>query len=290
MVAPALALAGESQRLETIQLIQMSRLRQRQAQNRHRQLALERQVWERQAAAQYARGIAATQAAYTQRLLLLARDDDAGRLNLLLQIRALQKIVSGWNASKPPTPELNRSKAELLQKQQQLTRLDQGRQQSLALARAGRDADLAAALTTRIAYVSDLDGLEETRLRSQDDQQASFLQGRLTAQRQALLSEERSLSAAPVSPAGGLGPQLLPAGPIPATTAPGAGHSFRLAQAQLKAQRARWLAFLYSDTQAAALDTATRQHWIVTFSRPVPGERDLTGPLAQALTTRVWKT
>lgn len=290
LTAPALALQGERQRLATVQRVQVSRLRERQAQNRSRQVALESQVWERQAAAQYARTAEAAQAAYTQRLTLLAADQDARRLNLTLQIRALQKIIAGWNASTPPTPALNRAKAELPQKQAQLAALEQEHRQFLAQARADRDAALAAAARERMAFVSTQTHLEETRLRSQDEQQASVLQSRLASQREELLREEQSLSAAPVPPVGGLGPQSLPPGPIPATAVRGAGHSFRLARAELQAQRDRWLAFLYRDTRAAALDAATRRHWIVTFGRPAPGERDLTAPLAQALTTRVWKT
>ena len=288
--APALALAGESLRLEAIQRVQVSRLRDRQEGNRRRQITLESQAWERQAAAQYARTVEEAQAAYTRRLSLLGVDSDARRLNLTLQIGALQKIVSGWNASTPPTPRLNAARTELEEKKAALALLDQGRQKSLAQARSVRDTALQAALQTRTAFVSGLAGAEETRLRSQDDLQAATLQGRLVAQRQALLAEERSLSAPPVSPAGGLGSQRLPAGPVPATAAPGAGHSFRLAKAQLEAERARWLSFLYSDTQAAALDAAARQHWVVTFGRAAPGGRDLTAALAQALTTRVWKT
>ena len=99
-----------------------------------------------------------------------------------------------------------------------------------------------------------------------------------------------SLAVPPAPPAGGLGPQGLPVGPAMVLISPGAAHSLRASRAKLKAQRTRWLAFLYSDTRAAAQDAAKQQHWSVTFGHPVPGERDLTAPLALALTSRVWKS
>ncbi len=288
LIGPAPTLAGERARLGTVQRVQVARLQGRQAQNRRRQIALETPVWERQAAAQYTRTVTAAQTAYAQRL---ARpSSDARRLNLPLQIRALQKIVAGWKASTPPTPALNRAEADLQAKQGELSALDQDRQTSMREAAAARDAMLAAALRARSAFVSTQAALEEARLRGQDDRQAASLQDRLARQRAALLHEDQSLSAAPVPPADGLGPQALPPGPVPATSARGAGHSFRLAEAQLKAQRDRWRAFLYSDTRAAALDVAAQRHWVVAFGPPHAGERDLTAPLAQALVTRVWKS
>jgi hypothetical protein len=290
LAAPQLALEQGSRRLETVERAQISRLRSRQARNRQRQVALKRIQWEQKAAVAFAHAVDAAQSSYARRMSLLAVDQDAQRLNLMLSIHALKKIISGWDASTPPTPELNLARTDLKKNQDELTELETTRRQDMMQARAERDAAIQAAAKSRDASVSTQVAQEVVRLSAQDDKQAAALAQQLGAQRDTLLREVRSLSFAAVPPVGGVGAQRLPNGPVLATTAPGAGHSFRLAAMQLQEQRKRWVDFLYSDTRAAALDAATQQHWIVTYGRPVPGERDLTAPLARELTARVWKT
>ncbi len=289
--APALDIAADRQRLAEVERVQVARLKQRQTQSRDRRIALNREVWQRQAQAQYDLALKGAQAAYLRQVQTLGLDREARRLNLTLQIKALQKIVTGWNNSVPPTPELNLAKTDLAKKQAESEALNQTVAQAAVQARADRDAADAQALAVRDAYIAGQSDQLAARLLAQDAQQTAALQARLTQQQAALLREEQAPPNQAVPAAGELGVQSLPSGPSPAVAASSAAaHSLRLSERLLQAQRTRWVAFIYDDTRAAALDVAGRHHWIVTFRRPAPGARDLTAPLAQELTTSVWKT
>jgi hypothetical protein len=280
MVPPEPALQAERQRLEAVQTDQAERLRRRQAESRRLQIARERLVWEHEASTQYTKSADAAQAAYLQSVRRLVAEGGSRRLNLDLQIKALNKIVAGWDASTPPTPKLIRAKKALAAKQVELAALDEATRQSGAQARQARaDAFVAAQAQT-----------EETRLAAQDAGEAQALQARLTSEQEALVRQERTLSIASAPPAGALGAENLPLTAGPVTLSPGVERSLRQTRTQLLAQRARWVAFLYSDTRAAVQDAAAQKHWIVTFRGPVRGERDLTAPLAHLLTQQVWKS
>lgn len=285
--APALALDAERRRLSAVERTQVARLRARLARNRTRQLAQERESWLKEAQKTFAQTVAATQAAYAQRLARLTAERDAKRVNLVLQIRALGKIVNGWNNAIPPTPELNRAKADLAQKQAALAALDASQGNALAEARAARDAALARAGRERDASVQAQALSRETSLRAQDEGQIASFGAGLSAQRLSLLRSAQSLRAAPVPPAGGLGVQAIPPDTGPRLGA--AETNLRAARSKLEAQRTRWIAFLYDDTRAAALDVAGQRRWVISFGPgPLPGA-DLTAPMAQALTATVWK-
>lgn len=286
--APTLALDSERRRLSLIEQEQVRQLRARRAVNRQRQIAQERETWEREAQVAYARAVAAAQATYARRLASLVAEHDARRVNLLLQIRALQRLVLGWNDAKPPTPALNQARADLAQKQAELATLDAGQGSSLRAAQAARDAAIADAARERTGSVRAQALREETALRAQDEGQVAAFQARLSAQRIALLREARSLKSSAVAAAGPLGQQALSPDPSLAAGSP-AETNLRAAESQLRAQRTRWIAFLYDDTRAAALDAAGQRRWIITFGPGRLGETDLTAPLAQALTTSVWK-
>ncbi|MDQ2686399.1 MAG: hypothetical protein M3Y28_00870, partial [Armatimonadota bacterium] len=126
-----------------------------------------------------------------------------------------------------------------------------------------------------------------TSLKALDEGQIVAFSAGLSAQRLSLLRAAQSFRAASVPAAGSLAAESLPAeasgleGPALA--------NLRAARSRLIAQRARWIAFLYDDTRSAALDVAERRRWIVSFDSAHPQGRDLTAPLAQALTKAVWK-
>lgn len=285
--APAPALDAERRRLSGVERTQVARLRARLARNRGRQLAQEREAWQKEAQKAYVQTVAAAQSAYAQQVARLTAERDARRVNLVLQIRALEKIVTGWDNSVPPTPELNRAKAELAQKRAALAALDSSRGGALVEARTARDDALARARREREASVQAQALAREASLKAQDEGQIASFGAELSAQRLSLLRAAQSLRSAPVPAAGGLGPEALPADAEecggPAET------KLREARSKLEAQRARWIAFLYDDTRAAALDVAGRRRWIVSFGPGPSAGADLTAPMAQALTATVWK-
>lgn len=284
------ALAGERNRLDHVLRGQVARLRERQSQARDRQTALDLPRWEREASAQYADSVDNAEAKYTQELSRLATDEEAKRLNLVLQIRALRNIVSGWDKSTPPTPRLNQARSDLAAKRVQLASLNTERRQLVAKAASDRAVEIADADRRRKAYVAGLTASEKTALLARDEEQVGSLRTRLGGELADLLHQEEVLSVPSAPSVGSLAAAKMPPGPSMTMTSPGAAQSLRLTQSRLREQRARWLDYLYSDTRAAVKDAAEQHHWSVTFGPAVPGEKNLTAPLAKALTMRVWKS
>lgn len=287
---PALALEGERKRLNEVLQRQVAHLRERQAQGRERQIALDAPRWDREAAAEYASAVSVAETKYTDELSRLAADQDARRLNLLLQIRALRTIVLGWDKSTPPTPKLNQARIDLATKRNQLAALDSNRRLLAAKASSERDVEIAAAAKRRSAYVARLVSNEKATLLPRDEEQVGSLRTRLGDELGDLLRQEEALSVPSVPPVGSLAAQQMPPEPAMVVVSPGAAHSLRLTEGRLRQQRARWLEYLYSDTRAAVKDVAQQRHWTVTFGQPSFGERNLTAPLAQALTAHEWKS
>lgn len=287
MPTPVPALQAEALRLSGVEAAQAARLRAQLAKNRARQIAQERETWDKEAQLSYAKAVAAAQTAYAQRVAQLTAERDAQSVNLLLQIQALEKIVKGWNDSIPPTPELNQAKTDLVRKQAELAALDASQSAGFVEARAARDQALARARQEREAFVQAQALARETSLKALDEGQIAAFSAGLTSQRLSLLRTAQSFRAASVPAAGNLGAESLP--PEGAGRGGPALANLRAARSRLIAQRARWIAFLYDDTRAAVLDVAERRRWIVSFDSAHPQGQDLTAPLAQALTKAVWK-
>ncbi len=291
---PAALAAGQAARLLQAEQAQGARLRQRRAQARTRQIALAREVWQREADTQYGHAAERAQFAYSRQARAVAARRQGERLNLTLQIHALERLVGGWKASVPPAPELKAAQAELAQKQARLAQLDLAQGIELHLAQAQRDAAVSQAQAARAAYVQAQAAGEEARLSAQDETQVRLLESRLAAQRMALLSEESKPLAGDVSPAGTLNAQAVPSAPVQAALSSASlsrsQASLQAARAHLEQQRTRWVAFLYDDTRSAALDAAHRRHWVLSFGPTRAGAADLTGPLSQDLAAHAWKT
>ncbi len=291
--SPTALARGEAQQLEATRQAQVARVRERRALARQRQLAPLKAAWQREADAEYARQARRAQGAYLRRVRRTLADRDVQRLNLSLQIKALQDIVSGWKASTPPTPRLAQARKDLLQKQAQLAQLETARSQALLAAGTERSTVIAQAARVRDTYVQRLTSQKEAVLLAQDERQTEVFAQSLVRQEQALLKSQAVQAAVPVAPAGPLGAEALPAGHTPPALSPGSTakslRQLQMAQTRLLAQRARWLAFIYDDTRAAALDAAQKRHWSVTFAKTGPGMA-LTAPLAKILAFQGWKT
>jgi len=291
--SPVALVRGEAQQLEAVRQAQVAQVRERRALARQRQIALLQEAWRREARAAYVRQAREAQGIYLRRVRETLADNDARSLNLSLQIKALQDIVAGWKASTPPTPRLTQARADLAQKQAQLAQLETARSQALQTALAERHAAIARAAAERDASVQRLTGQKEAALRLQDERQTRAFAQSLVRQEQALLKSQSVQAAVPVAPAGPLGAEALPPARSAPALSPGSTakslRQLQMAQTRLLAQRARWLAFIYDDTRAAALDAAQKRHWTVTFAKAGPGIA-LTAPLAKILASQGWKT
>lgn len=291
--SPATLVQGEKQQMETIRHAQVARVRERRALARQRQLAPLKEAWRREARTKYVRLAREAQGEYLRGVRQILADRDARRLNLSLQIKALQDIVTGWKASTPPTPRLTQARKDLAQKQMLLAQLETERSQALQAALTERHTVIAQAAAERDASVQRLTAQKEATLRMQDEQQTRAFAQSLIRQEQALIKSQAAQAAIPVAPAGSLEAETLPpARPSPALSPASTAKSLRqlqMAQARLLAQRARWVAFIYDDTRAAALDAAQKRHWTVSFAKTGPGMA-LTAPLAQILASQGWKT
>ncbi len=122
--SPAALTRGEKQQLETIRYTQVARVRERRALARQRQIASLQQAWKREARAAYVQRARQAQGNYLRRIRQTLADRDVQRLNLSLQIKALQDIVTSWKVSTPPTPRLTQARAELAQKRALLAQLE----------------------------------------------------------------------------------------------------------------------------------------------------------------------
>lgn len=283
--------AGQQARLENLKQSQVSRLRVRRAQSRAEQVFPLKEEWQREAEAQYIQSLKKAQAIYLRQLRLGEQEQDVQRLNLSLQIKALQNTIDGWKVSPPPAPILKQTQAELIRKQALLTELDAAQvQRSLEISRT-RNASLALARAARAAYVETRTHEKLADLQAKDDVQIAAFASRLALQEQALMRGPQ-IKAAFMPPSGWLGTTALPKAipgvlPLPGSVTR-SQEQLLAAEARLRTQRARWLAFLYDDTRAAVLDAAQQQHWQVTFGKSGAGEA-LTEPLANLLTVKVWK-
>ncbi|MBV9850263.1 MAG: hypothetical protein JO250_11360 [Armatimonadetes bacterium] len=284
---PASALEQERRQLAGQQQAQLARLQARRERARQQQLDLQQAHWQREAQLRYAQAVQDAQARYRQRYEAAFNVRDVRRLNLFLQIKALEKIVAEWKLPKP-TPVFDHANQELTDKRAELARLDAERTGLTGSLQAERDAALARAAADREAYVQTQRAQMAENLRSQDESILAAQRAQLARQTALLLSQERALAGGTVPAAGAVGALSLP--PVAAARAAQPVRDLEAAARRLQGQRDRWIAFLYDDTQAAARDAARQRGWTVTFDSSHRGETDVTAPLAALLAGSVWKS
>lgn len=264
-------------RLEAIKRALLSSLRRRRAMERLEQLRQEGELRERVA-----------NRLFTVSTRVKSPSPDLDLQLLSASVAALTKTVGNWDQSLPPSPELMRLRAKVTIDRARLEGLIAERErQREAAARLSRD-EAQSVLNARAAYVRAQQLALEARLIAEDERLIAAQGVRLSSERSALLAALARPGALSVPTAGDAGALLLPRGP---GTAPASlsQASLTASEEHLRQQRTRWLTYLRDDTVSAAKDTATRQHWDVTFGPPRPGDRDLTEKMTQALSSGLWR-
>ena len=270
-------LARNASRLESIQHALLTSLRQRRELERLEQLRQEGELRQREA----------------NRLFTASAKEKPTAPDLDLQLLTaslveLTKTIGNWDQSLPPSPDLKRLREKVIVDRARLEALIAARaEQRDSAAQQQRDA-VQRVMNARADYVRAHQLALESRLIAEDERLLAAQQTRLSSERKALLQALSQPGAIEVPPAGNAGELLLPRGPgiLPARLSQA---SLSASEGRLRLQRARWLNFLRDDTVSAVEDTATRQHWNVTFGPPRSGEQDLTAKMTQALTSGIWR-
>ena len=202
---------------------------------------------------------------------------------LQANVVTLTRTLDHWKQSTPPTPRLDAVRANIEADRAKLIALIDTRLRERASAQTSRAAQVQGVRDARAAYVQAQVDTLAARLQAED---ARFLAERrlsLAQQQSALLTALARPAVASVPIVGSAGAVVLPGAPLHAS-----GEALAAAEDRLKAQRLRWVRFLYEDTRAAAQDAAERRNWTVTFGPARAGARDLTQPMAQALESSIW--
>jgi len=206
---------------------------------------------------------------------------------LQANVETLTRTLDNWRLSPPPAPRRDALRAKVEAERARLEALIAVRQAAVDSDAARRQAALTALRAARRAYVQAQADALEGRLGADDRRLIAARSASLAGQRRALLLALSRPSPLGVPDAGDAGARTLP-GPHGQTRAALSQASLRASLARLRSERARWVRFLYDDTQAAALDTASQRHWDVTLGPPRPGDRDLTADLTRAMSGSVW--
>ena len=264
-------------RLDAVQLSLQDGLQARRAAARRDAVRQQQDVWRREARGRF----------------VLSPEAAAGAPDLELQllqanVETLTRTAANWKQSLPPAPRLEDLQAKVTAERAKLKTLLAERAQQRLAAQTRRQRERQQVREDRLAYVQQQADALEAQLRSDDAQLAAAQSARLTQQRAALLAALAQSPAGSVPPAGFAGAETLPHGPGVAQASL-SQVSLTASEARLRNQRARWVKFLYDDTQAAALDTAGRHGWNVTFGPPRAGDRDLTAAMTQAMQSTVWR-
>jgi hypothetical protein len=277
----------QQQRLLLAQLAeqQIQRLQERRAQVRALEIRAQKRVWRRDARSQYEQSVAAINSRYQTEYLNAIAQDKVDRLNLMLQIQALQHNIAQWSLAQPPTPRLNQNREALAQKQSALAKLLADRTGQVAALQQTRDTALAQALAARTAFVENQQAALTDRLTKLDQDAVEAQRLLLARQTSKMLDREQQLIAAAVPVAGTLGSVAVAQETNPGVPLTGV----RQTEARLILQRDRWIRNIYEDTQAAAEDAAQQRGWNVTFGTRQPGELNRTSDLAKILTGEIWK-
>lgn len=273
---PAGDAAREAARLTGVEQELLQSLRGRRKAARVDQVRQQRDVWRREARLRFP--LVAVQAAIAPDL----------ELQLLeANVKTLTRTLDNWRLSPPPAPKRDALRAKVEAERARLDALIAARQAAGEADGARRLTAVAALRATRRAYVQAQADALEGRLGADDSRLIAARSGQLAGQRRALLLALSRPTPLGVPDAGGAGARTLP-GPHGQARAALSQTSLRAALVRLRAERARWVRFLYDDTQAAALDTASQQHWDLTLGPPRAGDRDLTAALTRAMAASVW--
>ena len=276
LLPPPAGEAAVAAHLQNVQQALLAGTRARRALARDEQIARQRSLWRRDA-----RQLFPVPAQSTATL------PDFNLQLLRVNVRALTQTLENWKLSTPPTPRLDALRAKVEADRDHLLALIAAREKAVRDRQdtyEGQVRDLRAA---RLAYVEAQADALAARLGREDARTLAAQQARLSGERAALLLALARPVPMAVPGAGPLGAVTLPSGPGAARAALSAS-ALRAARTRLEAQRTRWLRYLYDDTRAAAEDAAGRKHWTLTFGPPVAGQRDLTGPVADALKAGPW--
>ena len=263
-------------RLASIQLSLVAELRGRREMARADQLRGQQAVWRREARTLYPVPTASAPIQPDLELQLLEAN-----------VKALTQTLNNWRESTPPAPDREALRAKVEANRARLETLIALRLQARETARAALLAETERLRAARRSYVQAQADTLEARLHGDDEHVIADHGQRLARQQTALLGALVQPLSIDVPAAGDLGAKSLPTGRGAAQAAL-SQVGLTAAETRLRAQRVRWIQYLYADTQAAARDAAGQRNWNVTFGQPRPGDRDLTQALAQAMTSGVW--
>lgn len=286
---PAPPLTRRRGRLNGIVLTQVQRFRQRRSAARRLEVNRRRQLSEQQARQVYEAAARTIQTEYAARFANAGRAEAAQETNLRLREAALLTQERAFTLAQS-APILVQIRRDLAAVRAQLAQLDQARSRAVQAAQATRDASFQQAAETRTASVNEETARAEARLLAEDERLAQLEKDRLRAVIASLPPPRYGIPVVPT--AGTVATITLP---LP-SAAPAPQTAWELDQsaavARLTVQRARWIALITDDTRVAAQDAARARKWTLRFSgTPSHGAgRDLTGALAEALQTGVWKT
>ena len=269
--------AGIARRLVGTQQSLLDGLRARREMARSEEIEGRRDAWRREARALFPPPSPVAVGGPDLEMQLLEAD-----------VAALTRTVANWKPSPPPAPGLEAVRDLLAKNEARLVTLRADREAARIAAQARFADERQRIRTARVAYGQAQAQSLESQLRGDDERLIGEQAARLTRQRTALLASlGRPVSlAAPTI--GYAGTETLPHGPGAAQARLSAA-SLAASESRLRAQRARWVKFLYDDTQAAAQDVAGQRRWDVTFGPPRRGDRDLTAAMAQAMAGSVWR-
>ena len=269
--------SGIAPRLNATQQVLLDGLRARREMARSDEVAGNRDAWRREARVRFPNPTPALSSAPDLDVQLLEAN-----------VTALTRTVDNWKPSPPPAPRLSDLKDLLARNEARLQDLLAARRSDRVAAQTRLTDERQHQREARVTYAQAQADALESRLRGDDERLIAAQASRLTSQRAALLTALNRPAALAVPTAGYAGAETLPHGPGVAQASLSA-ESLAASEARLRAQRTRWIKFLYDDTQAGALDVAGQRRWDVTFGRPRPGDRDLTAALAQAMAGSVWR-
>ena len=269
--------SGISAQLDTTQQALLDGLRARREMARRDEVEGNRDAWSREGRLRFPSPILSVSGVPDLELQLLEAN-----------VTMLTRTVNNWKPSPPPAPRLEAVKDLLAQNKARLQALLASREGDRAAAEARFMEERQHQRESGAAYAQAQADALEGRLKGDDERLIAAQSSRLSSQRAALLAALGRPAVLAVPTAGYAGAETLPHGPSVAQASLSA-QSLASSEARLRAQRVRWIKFLYDDTQAAALDVAGQRRWDVTFGRPRPGDRDLTAALAQAMAGSVWR-
>lgn len=265
-----------SGRLAAVQQSLTAGLRERRELARADQLRVQQSVWRREARLQYP---VPTETAAIQPDL---------ELQLLeANVKTLTQTLANWKDSTPPAPKRAALRVKVEADRALLEKLIADRLSARETARTDHLADIARRRAERLSFIQAKSDELEGRLRADDERVITAHTLRLAKQQATLLEALGETLSLGVPTVGEAGAKSLPSGRGTAQAALSQA-SLTEAETRLRAQKTRWVQYLYADTQAAAQDTADQKNWNITFGTPRRGDRDLTQALAQAMAAGVW--